>query len=40
MLADLDGDGAQEIIIGCDSWQYMAYSAALKLIWKTVYRPS
>ena len=36
-LADLDGDGAQEIVIGCDSWQYMAYSQALKLIWKTVY---
>jgi hypothetical protein len=36
-LADLDGDGAREIVIGCDSWQYMAYSPALKLIWKTVY---
>jgi hypothetical protein len=36
-LADLDGDGVEEIVIGCDSWQYMAYSPALKLIWKTVY---
>jgi len=36
-LDDLDGDGAQEIVVGCDSWQYMAYSPALKLIWKTVY---
>ncbi|MBI5683854.1 MAG: PQQ-binding-like beta-propeller repeat protein [Verrucomicrobia bacterium] len=36
-LADLDGDGAREIVIGCDSWQYMAYSSALKLVWKTVY---
>ncbi|MBI5395418.1 MAG: hypothetical protein HZA91_09010, partial [Verrucomicrobia bacterium] len=36
-LADLDGDGAQEIVIGCDSWQYMAYSPALELVWKTVY---
>ncbi|MFA5189771.1 MAG: hypothetical protein WC740_03545 [Verrucomicrobiia bacterium] len=36
-LADLDGDGTQKIVIGCDSWQYMAYSQALKLIWKTVY---
>ena len=36
-LADLDGDGVPEIVIGCDSWQYMAYSAALKLVWKTVY---
>lgn len=36
-LADLDGDGTQKIVIGCDSWQYMAYSPALKLIWKTVY---
>ncbi|MBM3858734.1 MAG: hypothetical protein FJ395_03685 [Verrucomicrobia bacterium] len=36
-LADLDGDGTEEIVIGCDSWQYMAYSPALKLIWKTVY---
>lgn len=35
--ADLDGDGTEEIVIGCDSWQYMAYSPALKLIWKTVY---
>ncbi len=24
-LADLDGDGTAEIVIGCDSWQYMAY---------------
>jgi len=36
-LADLDGDGAKEIVVGCDSWQYMAYSPALKLVWKTVY---
>jgi len=36
-LADLDGDGTEEIVIGCDSWQYMAYTPALKLIWKTVY---
>ncbi|MFA6562484.1 MAG: hypothetical protein WCV00_11305 [Verrucomicrobiia bacterium] len=36
-LADLDGNGTQEIVIGCDSWQYMAYSPALKLVWKTVY---
>lgn len=36
-LADLNGDGSQEIVIGCDSWQYMAYSPALKLVWKTVY---
>lgn len=36
-LADLDGDGTREIVIGCDSWQYLAYSPALKLVWKTVY---
>ncbi|MCX6898111.1 MAG: PQQ-binding-like beta-propeller repeat protein [Verrucomicrobia bacterium] len=36
-LADLDGDGKQEIVIGCDSWQYMAYSPALKLVGQTVY---
>ena len=36
-LADLDGDGTREIVIGCDSWQYMAYSPALELRWKTVY---
>jgi hypothetical protein len=36
-LADLDGDGGREIVIGCDSWQYMAYSPTLKLVWKTVY---
>ncbi len=37
LLADLEGHGTPAIVIGCDSWQYMAYSPALKLIWKTVF---
>jgi hypothetical protein len=44
-LTDLDGDGTAEIVIGCDSWQYMAYKflpvakadARLALHWKCVF---
>lgn len=43
-LHDLDGDGTAEIVVGCDSWQYMAYklenpatNPALKLDWKSVF---
>lgn len=36
-LADLDADGARDIVAGCDSWQYMAYSPGLDLLWKTVF---
>lgn len=36
-LGSLDGNASQQIVIGCDSWQYLAYSADLNLLWKTVY---
>lgn len=35
-VADLQGDGQEAIVCGALSWQYLAYSADLKLLWKTV----
>ncbi|MGC9317233.1 MAG: FG-GAP repeat domain-containing protein [Armatimonadota bacterium] len=34
--ADLDGDGLPEIVIGCRSWQYMAYDADGEMLWKNI----
>ena len=45
-LADLDNDGKAEVVVGCDSWQYIAYALAepaagrgpeLSLTWKSVF---
>ncbi|HPA19357.1 MAG TPA: PQQ-binding-like beta-propeller repeat protein [Verrucomicrobiae bacterium] len=33
---DVSGDRKPEIICGCRSWQYLAYDAAGKMLWKSV----
>lgn len=34
--ADVDGDGLPEIVCGCLNWQYFAYDAKGKMLWKNV----